>query len=182
MVGEYSWREHILSKAGEIAFEKAFSEYVLILSLHCREDSSLKLVSTHNKAQCVQCVIPSAVLHLVIIKLARLRSSGVSPDVTQPAITSHRGARIKTNLNGLSSPRLRTLSSPRLRTLSSPRLRTPAQCSASLLSEQSRLLLWQPGGWLDLGDCTTQHSNTKDTAGSSARFHLPPTTQATKLA
>ena len=156
-MGEYSWREHILSKAGEIAFEKAFSEYVLILSLHCREDSSLKLVSTHNKAQCVQCVIPSAVLHLVIIKLARLRSSGVSPDVTQPAITSHRGARIKTNLNGLSSPRLRTLSSPRLK--------TPAQCSASLLSEQSRALLWQPGGWLDLGDCTTQHSNTKDTAG-----------------
>ena len=131
--------------------------YVLILSLHCREDSSLKLVSTHNKAQCVQCVIPSAVLHLVIIKLARLRSSGVSPDVTQPAITSHRGARIKTNLNGLSSPRLRTLSSLRLK--------TPAQCSASLLSEQSRALLWQPGGWLDLGDCTTQHSNTKDTAG-----------------
>ena len=128
-----------------------------VLSLHCREDSSLKLVSTHNKAQCVQCVIPSAVLHLVIIKLARLRSSGVSPDVTQPAITSHRGARIKTNLNGLSSPRLRTLSSLRLK--------TPAQCSASLLSEQSRLLLWQPGGWLDLGDCTTQHTNTKDRAG-----------------
>ena len=142
-MGEYSWREHILSKAGEIAFEKAFSEYVLLLSLHCREDSSLKF--------------SSAVLHLVIIKLARLRSSGVSPDVTQPAITSHRGARIKTNLNGLSSLRLRTLSSPRLR--------TPAQCSASILSEQSRALVWQPGGWLDLGDCTTQHTNTKDRAG-----------------